>query len=74
LSQARRFDPKGEYVRRFVPELRHLPDKYIFEPWKAPEKVLKEAGIELERDYPRPMVDLKGSRQRALDAYAQIKG
>jgi deoxyribodipyrimidine photo-lyase len=74
VTQARRFDPKGEYVRRFVPELRHLPDKYIFEPWKAPEKVLKEAGIELERDYPRPMVDLKGSRQRALDAYAQIKG
>jgi deoxyribodipyrimidine photo-lyase len=73
VTQARRFDPKGEYVRRFVPELRHLPDKYIFEPWKAPEKVLKEAGIELERDYPRPMVDLKGSRQRALDAYAQIK-
>lgn len=74
VTQARRFDPKGEYVRQFVPELSHLPDKYIFEPWKAPEEVLKEAGIELEHDYPRPMVDLKASRQRALDAYAQIKG
>ena len=74
VTQARRFDPKGEYVRCFVPQLRNLPDKYIFEPWKAPAGELKEAGIELGRDYPRPLVDLKASRQRALDAYAQIKG
>jgi len=74
VTQARRFDPKGEYVRYFVPQLRHLPDRYIFEPWKAPQEVLKEADIELGRDYSRPMVDLKASRQRALDAYAQVKG
>ncbi|MCA1796515.1 MAG: DNA photolyase family protein, partial [Geobacteraceae bacterium] len=74
VTQARRFDPKGEYVRRFVPQLRHLPDKYIFEPWKASAGMLNDAGIELGHDYPQPMLDLKASRQRALDAYAQIKG
>lgn len=74
VTQAQKFDPHGEYVRRFVPQLENLPNKFIFEPWKAPADVLRDAGIEFGRDYPHPIVDLKASRQRALDAYAQIKG
>lgn len=74
ITQAQKFDPHAEYVRRFIPSLRRLPDMYIFEPWKAPPKVLRQAGVALGRDYPRPIVDLKATRQRALEAYAQIKG
>ncbi len=73
VTQARKFDPHAAYVRRFVPQLRELPLQYIFEPWKAPAPILHTAGIELGHNYPHPCIDLKASRQRALEAYAQIK-
>lgn len=74
VTQALKFDSRAEYVRRFVPQLRNLADTYIFEPWRAPAEVLRVAGVEMGRNYPHPVLDLKASRQRALDAYAQIKG
>jgi len=73
VTQGQKFDPEGAYVRRFIPEIAALPDKYLFSPWDAPELVLKEAGIVLDATYPRPIVDLKGSRQAALDAFASLK-
>ncbi|MDA9832801.1 DNA photolyase family protein [Gammaproteobacteria bacterium] len=73
VLQGQRFDSKGAYTRKFVPELVSLPDKYLFSPWLAPEEVLISAGIQLGINYPKPIVDLKGSRQLALDAYANIK-
>ena len=72
-AQGGKFDKAGAYVRRWVPELRSLPDKYLHEPWNAPAEVLAEAGIELGRDYPAPIVDHKAARQAALDAYAAIR-
>ena len=45
-----KFDPEGYYTRKFVPELKNLPDKYLFNPWEAPEHVLKNAGISLEKE------------------------
>ncbi len=72
--QGTRYDPDGAYVRRFVPELRDLPTKHIHEPWKAPASVLKEAGITLDKDYPRPIIDHKEGRERALSAFETIKG
>lgn len=71
--QGERFDPKGDYVRQWVPEIAALPDKYLHRPWTAPAEVLAEAGIKLGTDYPEPLVDLKESRRRALDAFAEIK-
>ncbi|MES1956028.1 cryptochrome/photolyase family protein [Salinisphaera hydrothermalis] len=71
--QGQRFDAKGAYVRRWVPEIAELPDKHIHEPWAAPKRVLEEAGITLGETYPRPIVDLKVSRREALDAFEQIK-
>lgn len=71
--QGERFDPKGKYVRRWVPELAELPDKHIHEPWKASASVLQAAGITLGETYPDPIVDLKASRREALDAFEQIK-
>ena len=69
VTQSERFDPKGEYIRKFVPELANMPAAYLFHPWKAPDSILQKAGIVLGKDYPHPCVDLQLSRQKALDAY-----
>ncbi|MCW8108439.1 DNA photolyase family protein [Alteromonas ponticola] len=73
VLQGEKFDKEGEYVRKYCPELSALPNKYIHKPWQANEQTLKEAGVTLGEDYPEPIVDLKASRQRALDRYAQLK-
>lgn len=72
VTQGKRFDPDGAYVRRWVPELARLSDTDIHSPWEAPQGVLAAAGIRLGRDYPLPMVDLKTSRERALAAAAAL--
>lgn len=72
VTQGEKFDPSGDYTRRFVPELRALPNKYLHKPWDAPDSVLKEAGVELGRDYPKPIVDMKVSREQALAAFKSI--
>jgi deoxyribodipyrimidine photo-lyase len=72
VTQGERFDGAGDYVRRWVPELAGLPDRYIHQPAEAPGEVLDGAGISLGESYPEPMVDLKASRKRALDAFADL--
>ena len=69
VTQGQKFDPQGDYVRRYVPALSQLPNKYLFSPWEAPEDVLRAANLVLGQDYPAPVVDLKQSRQAALDAF-----
>ena len=73
ITQGLKFDPEGEYTKKYVPELRDLPNKYLFSPWEAPENILADAGIELGKNYPKPMVDLKLSRETALEAFATAK-
>ncbi|QSA96613.1 deoxyribodipyrimidine photo-lyase [Methylococcus sp. EFPC2] len=73
VLQGRRFDPEGNYVRRWVPELAHLPAAYIHHPWEAPAGILNAAGVRLGVSYPLPVVDLKHSREEALAAYSSIK-
>ncbi len=72
ILQGEKFDKEGLYTRKFVPELKNLPNKYLFKPWKAPEKVLISAGIKLGVDYPKPIISLEASRNRALAAYKVI--
>ena len=72
VTQGKKFDPAGEYVKRHIPELAKLPDKFVHAPWEAPEETLRAAGIELGATYPAPIVDLAESRQRALDAYGSL--
>ena len=66
ITQGERFDPKGCYVRRWVPELAALPDKYIHRPWEAPSELLERADVSLGQDYPRPIVDHAEARALAL--------
>ena len=72
VTQGKKFDPEGLYVRRFVPELSAVPDKFLHNPWEAPAEVLNAAGVTLGDHYPRPLVDLKASRERALAAFKSL--
>jgi deoxyribodipyrimidine photo-lyase len=67
VTQGEKFDAEGAYVRTWVPELARMPAKYLHAPWLAPDSVLKEAGVRLGTDYPRPIVDHTRARQRFLD-------
>ena len=70
--QGAKFDARGHYVRRWVPELAALSDTDLHEPWKADPAVLKRAGVVLGTTYPKPIVDHAAARYRALAAYARV--
>lgn len=70
ILQGEKFDPDGTYVRRWVPELKHLPAEVIHKPWEAGELVLAASGVRLGETYPHPIVDHAAARQRALEALA----
>jgi len=71
--QQARFDPDGSYVRRNVPELQHVPDRYLSEPWMMPEAEQQQAGCVIGRDYPAPIVDHIIARRDALARYAAAR-
>jgi deoxyribodipyrimidine photo-lyase len=68
-----RFDPSGEYVRRYVPELRAVPDRYLREPWEMPNQVQEGVGCVIGRDYPEPIVDHLEARRAALARFGVAK-
>ncbi len=72
ITQGTKFDPDGTYVRKYVPEIAGLPDKYLFQPWEAPEDVLEAAGVILDETYPRPIIGHKQGRERALAAFKSL--
>ncbi len=73
VLQGKKFDPDGEYVRRWVPELSNVPVRYIHVPWEMPLDLQQSASCIIGRDYPLPIVDLRTSRERALLAYAEAR-
>jgi deoxyribodipyrimidine photo-lyase len=73
VTQGERFDPAGDYVRRWVPELAKLPTHWIQQPWTAPLEVLRVAGVALGQAYPRPIVDHATARAGALAAFKQMR-
>ena len=72
--QAKRFDPNGAYVRRWVPELARVPDRYIHEPWTMPEAEQDAAGCRIGTDYPAPVVDHATRRVEAIERYKDAGG
>jgi deoxyribodipyrimidine photo-lyase len=74
ILQGEKFDPNGDYVRQWIPELANMPTAYIHRPWEAPPLVLAASSVTLGKTYPHPIVDHGTSRVRALKAYKEMRG
>jgi deoxyribodipyrimidine photo-lyase len=73
VSQSERFDAEGKFIRRYLPQLADLPNALLHAPWRANEIELAAAGVELGKNYPRPIVDHAEARERTLARYAVVK-
>jgi len=73
VRQGQRFDPQGDYIRRFLPELADVPDRWIHAPFKAGPALLAETASKRARAYPPPIVDHGAARRRALEAFAVVR-
>lgn len=73
ILQGKKFDPNGDYVKHWIPELKHLPLKFIHQPWAANTDICEKAGLVLGVDYPKPILDHAQARQRALAYYKQLR-
>jgi len=72
MRQGERFDARGDYVRRWVPELADLPSRHVHAPWEASDSVLEAADVRIGLTYPSPIVDHRQARERALSALDAI--
>ncbi len=73
VMQGEKFDPNGDYVRRWVPEIAGLPSSVIHRPWEASASVLESSGVKLGETYPLPIVAHAEGRQRAMAAFERMK-
>ncbi|MGB1342306.1 MAG: cryptochrome/photolyase family protein [Pseudomonadales bacterium] len=73
ITQGQRFDPEGEYTLKYLPELKKLPLKYLYDPWNCPPEIADQLDFSLGTDYPQPIVDVKQSREMALMAFTEMK-
>jgi deoxyribodipyrimidine photo-lyase len=73
VAQGQKFDPEGDYVKKWCPELSEMPKRYIHAPWEAPDMILMTANVSLGDNYPNPIVDHRMAREAALSAYGAIK-
>lgn len=74
VTQSERFDPQGKFIRRYVPELADVPDKYIHAPWLMPPLIQEECEVIIGRDYPAPIVDHAEARQHTLARFKAATG
>jgi len=73
ITQSEKFDPEGRFIRRYVPELAKVADKYIHAPWQMGRIEQEALGVVIGRDYPGPIVDHGQARDKTLARYAVVK-
>lgn len=73
IEQSKRFDPKGEFIKKFIPELGNVNDKYIHEPQNMPLLEQELSGCIIGKDYPTPIINHSEERKKALELYSFIK-
>jgi deoxyribodipyrimidine photo-lyase len=74
VTQSKKFDPKGIYIKLWLPELRDVPAKYIHEPWRMPPEIQMQAQCHIGNSYPAPIIDHALARKRALAVYKAAAG
>jgi deoxyribodipyrimidine photo-lyase len=74
ILQSKKFDPDGRYIRRWLPELGDVPDRFIHEPWRMPDEIQQRTNCHIGLDYPHPIVDRAFARERTLQAYKRARG
>jgi len=73
VTQSKRFDPRGTFIRRYVPELAALGDAEIHAPWRISEEAQRANGVVIGRDYPAPIVDHAVARTKAIELFASVR-
>jgi deoxyribodipyrimidine photo-lyase len=73
ILQGEKYDPNGDYVRQWIPELGHVPIAHLHHPWTMPNDVQREAGCVIGVDYPTPIVEHSWARKRALSIYKMAR-
>ena len=73
ILQSKKFDPQGDFIRRWIPELSRVPVEYIHSPWMMPEEIQKQSSCNIGQDYPYPIIDHGFARERVLDIYNKAK-
>jgi deoxyribodipyrimidine photo-lyase len=73
VTQSQRFDPRGRFIRRYVPELARVPDAFIHSPWTMDARAQEAAACRIGQDYPAPVVDHAQQREKALALYGKVK-
>jgi deoxyribodipyrimidine photo-lyase len=73
VTQSRRFDPDGDFIRQYLPQLGKLAGAAIHAPWLAKPEALQKAGVVLGRDYARPVVDHEAARERTLARFKALR-
>ena len=69
VTQSEKFDQAGMFIRRYLPELKDVPDKYLHSPWTMPPSLQKSCGVVIGQDYPMPVVNHSIQREKALTLY-----
>jgi len=73
ITQSERFDAEGKFIRRYLPELERIPDKFIHAPWKLPAPTQNALGVVIGKDYPAPIVDHALAREATLARFKRAR-
>jgi deoxyribodipyrimidine photo-lyase len=73
ILQGEKFDAKGDYIKKWCPELKNIPNNFLHKPWEMPEELQKEKNIVIGKTYPLPIVKHEEARNLALKAFQDLK-